>query len=109
MQSVTGTLLYYARAVDATLLVPLSAIAAQQLAPTEKTKELVHQLLDFCTSQEEAVLTFKASDMVLAVHSNAGYLNEKKARSRAGGHFFLTSNVTSPPNNGAILNTAQII
>ena len=35
VQLVTGTLLYYARAVDPTLLVPLSAIAAQQSAPTE--------------------------------------------------------------------------
>ncbi len=76
-----GTLLYYARAVDPTLLVPLSAVATQQSAPTERTKELVHQLLDFCATQEEAVLTFNASDMVLVVHSNAGYLNERKARS----------------------------
>ncbi len=47
--------------------------------------------------------------MVLAVHSNASYLNETKACSRAGGHFFLTSDVTYPPNNGAILDIAQII
>ena len=47
--------------------------------------------------------------MVLAVHSDAGYLNEKLARSRAGGHFFLSSNSTYPSNNGAILTIAQII
>ena len=109
VQSVTGTLLYYARAVDATLLVPLSSIAAHQAAPTEHTRELVHQLLDFCATQEDAVLTYHASDMILAVHSDAGYLNENKARSRAGGHFFLSSNTPLPPNNGAILTIAQII
>ena len=65
--------------------------------------------MDFVASQEEAVLTYRASDMILAVHSDAGYLNETKARSRAGGHFFLSSNVAYPPNNGAILNIAQII
>jgi hypothetical protein len=81
VQLVTGTLLYYARAVDPTLLVPLSAIAAHQSVPTEETKELIHQLLDFCTTQEEVVLTYNASDMVLAVHSNTGYLNERKVRS----------------------------
>ena len=47
--------------------------------------------------------------MVLVVHSNAGYLNKLEARSRAGGHFFLSSNAKIPTNNGAILNVAQII
>ena len=47
--------------------------------------------------------------MILAVHSDAGYLNESKACSRAGGHFFLSSDVQHPPNNGAILTIAQII
>jgi hypothetical protein len=49
----------------------------------------VKQLLDYCASQEEAIITYNASKMVLAVHSNAGYANEKKARSHTGGHFFL--------------------
>jgi hypothetical protein len=59
--------------------------------------------------QEDAVLSHHASNMVLAVHSNASYLGEPKARSQAGGHFFLSSNTTVPPNNGAILNMAHII
>ena len=60
-------------------------------------------------SQEEAVLTYSASKMIVAVHSDAGYLNETKARSRAGGHFFLSSNDDIPGNNGAVLNIAHII
>ena len=67
------------------------------------------QLLDYLVSQEEAILTYSASNMVLAVHSNAGYLNELKVKSRAGGHFFLSSNAKIPSNNNVILNTAQII
>jgi hypothetical protein len=54
--------------------------------------ERVKQLLDYCASQEEAVITYRASDMVLAIHSDAGYLNESKARSRAGDIFsYLTT------------------
>jgi len=64
------------------------------------------QLLDYLATQEEAVLSYHASDMILAVHSDASYLSEPKARSRAGGHFFLSSDTTIPPNNGAILNIA---
>ena len=67
------------------------------------------QLFDYLASQEEAVLTYSVSEIVLAVHSNAGYPNEPKVRSRAGGHFFLSNNSNIPPNNGAVLNIAHII
>eukprot|EP01082_Thalassiosira_pseudonana_P012157 g10896.t1 g10896 contig40:58240-58788(+) len=47
--------------------------------------------------------------MKLAVHSDASYLSEPKARSRAGGHFFLSNGANIPQNNGVILNIAHII
>ena len=47
--------------------------------------------------------------MKLVVHSDASYLSEPKARSRSGGHFFLSNEATIPQNNGTILNTAHII
>jgi len=71
--------------------------------------EKVKQLLQYCASQEDAVLTYRASDMILAVHSDAGYLSEPQARSRVGGDFFLSSDVQYPPNNGPILNVAHVI
>jgi len=57
------------------------------------------------------MLSYHASDMVLvlAVHSDTTYLSKPKAHSRAGGHFFLSSDTTIPPNNGAVLNIAHII
>ena len=109
VQAVVGTLLYYSRAVDPTMLVALNAIAMQQASPMERTMDKVRQLLDYASSQEEAILTYHASDMVLAIHSDAGYLNEIKSRSQAGGHYFLSSDVQNPPNNGAVLTIAQII
>ncbi len=71
--------------------------------------EIIKQILDFVASQEEAVLTYQVSGMILTMHSEAGYLNKSKSQSRAGEHFSLSSNVAYPPNNGAILNIAQII
>ena len=47
--------------------------------------------------------------MKLAAHSDASYLSEPKARSRAGGQFFLSSDSSVPHNNGAVLNIAHII
>ena len=109
IQRVCGKFLYLARAVDPTLLCPISAIASQSANPTTDTMEQTKQLLDYIATQDDAVITYHASDMVLAVHSDASYLSEPKARSRAGGHFFLSSATATPPNNGAILNIAHII
>ena len=109
VQAVVGMLLYYARAVDSTILTALSSIATKQAKPTKETMKKVKQLLDYCATQEDAVITYNASNMILAIHSNAGYCNEKNARSRVGGHFFLSKNKQFPPNNGAILTNATII
>ena len=108
-QQVTGTFLYYSRAVDNTMLAALCALASKQASSTRKTMEKVMTFLDYAASQEEAVITYHESDMVLACHSDASYLSEPGARSRAGGHFFLSSNAEMPANNGAVLNIAQII
>jgi hypothetical protein len=91
------------------MLVALNAIATQQASPAQKTMDRVKQLLDYCASQEEAILTYHSSDMVLAIYCDAGYLNKSKSWSRAGGHFSLSSDVQFLPNNGAVLNIAQII
>jgi hypothetical protein len=109
IQQVAGRLLYYGRAVDSTILPALSSIATQQAAPTEQMMTIAKQLLDYCTTQEEAIITYNASEMILAVHSNAGYANEKNARSQAGGHFFLSNNKPYPLNNGAVLTNVTII
>lgn len=58
------------------------------------------QLLDYIATQEDAVITYHARDIKLAVHSNASYLCEPQARSCAGGHIFLSSSIDVPPNNG---------
>jgi hypothetical protein len=80
IQVVTGTSLFYGWAVDNTILPALSAIATKQAQPSEKTKETITQVLEYCATQEEAIITYSASKMILAMHNNAGYRNEKKSR-----------------------------
>ena len=67
------------------------------------------QFLDYAASQDEAIVTYRASDMTLAIHSDTSYLSESKARSRAGGHMFMAGSEEIPINNGAVLNISQII
>ena len=85
------------------MLLALSDIAADQTAQTKNTLENVDQSLDYAASQEDAIITHHASDMVIAIHSDASYLSEPKARSRAGAHFFMSSDRQMPPNNGLVL------
>ena len=107
-----GTLLYYARAVDATMLVALGTIAAQQASATQATSRYVTHLLDYCHTHPDAKVRYHASDMILHIHSDASYNSEAKARSRAGGHFYLGNTTSVHPtmhNNVAILNTYIIM
>eukprot|EP00804_Cyclotella_cryptica_P012280 CCRYP_013858-RA/>CCRYP_013858-RA protein AED:0.31 eAED:0.31 QI:0/0/0/1/0/0.5/2/0/562 len=109
IQQVCWKLLFLGRAIDSPLLCPISAIASQSAAPTQDTMTQTLQLLDYLATQEEAVLTYHASDMILAAHSEASYLSKPHACSHTGGHFFLSSTADIQPNNGAILNIAHII
>ena len=52
VQKVNGEFLWYARAVDGTLLTPLSALVAQQANPTTNTMKWVKQFLDFVATQD---------------------------------------------------------
>jgi hypothetical protein len=91
IQLIVGSFLYYAQAVDPTILMALSEIASQQAAPTENMMEQVNQLLDYMWTHPDAIIWYHASDMILNVHSDAVYLSAPKACSRAGGYFFLGS------------------
>jgi hypothetical protein len=106
---VAGTLLYYARAVNTTILTTLSFIVTEQTKLMQEAMKKVKQLLDYCATQENMIITYNVSQMILAIHSNAGYCNEKNACSQAGGHFFLLNNKKFPPNNSAILTNTTII
>ena len=109
IRQVVGVLLYYGCAVDSTILVGLSSLAAAQSLPTAYTLYLAKWLLDYAATNPDAILTYKKSNMVLAIHSDASYLSEPSARSRVGCHFFCSSDVDDPPDNGAVLNISKIL
>ena len=91
------------------MLTPLNALASKQSAPTENTMRKCLQFLDHAALQDEAIVTYCASDMKFTIHSNASYLSEQKAHSRAGGHMFVAGSEEIPISNGVILNILQII
>ena len=88
IQAIVGTFLYYARAIDDNGLVSLNSIGTQQsAAPTLDTKAKTQHLLDYLSTHHTHTLRYNASDMILHIDSDAAYLVEPKAKSRAGGYF----------------------
>ena len=69
----------------------------------------IKQLFDYAATHPDSAVTYWSSNMVLAAHSDASYLSETKSRSRAGGYFFMDSDIAVPENNGAVHTVAQII
>ena len=120
VQEVLGTFLYYGRAVDCTILADVGSIATHQSNATQMTLRAITQLLHYAATHPDAVVGFKASDMVLHVESDASYLSETKARSRVAGYHYLSTTPTtpgkaplpdapSPPLNGPINVVSKIM
>ena len=104
IQSIVGSLLYYARAIDNTILPALNSISAQQSKPTTATHQRCQSLLDYVATYPNVFIRYHASDMILNIDSDAAYLVEPQARSRIAGYFQLNSSKRSNPYiNGAIL------
>jgi hypothetical protein len=83
IQQMVRSILYYARAVDMTVLIALSTIAIEQTKATETTMGRCMQLLDYLASNQEAKVRFHASNMIMNTHSGASYLSMKWVRKAA--------------------------
>jgi hypothetical protein len=110
IQKVTGYVLYYARAVDPTVLMQLNNISTEQTMATEIMQTATNQLLDYMTTHPDATIRYHASHMIIHTHSDASHLSVSNARSRLGGLFFL-GNIPPKQNrlNGFLLNVAPVI
>jgi hypothetical protein len=91
------------------LLATLSAISSQQVHATVNTATAVHQLLDYVATYPSDGITYRASSMVLAAHSDASFLTEAGSRSHAGAHIFLSKDDPIPRDNGPVLTISHII
>jgi hypothetical protein len=88
----------------------ISNLASQQATATEDMEAKLIQLLNYCATHPNATIRYRASYMILNIHSDAGYL-KPGARSRAGGHFFMSSKPRNgeQQHNGSILTLSAIL
>jgi hypothetical protein len=80
LQEIIGTLLYYARAVDSTMLVAFGSLASAQANGTQSTAKACTHLLNYYATHPDAIIRYTVSGMVLHLHSDTSYLSEAKAR-----------------------------
>ena len=107
VQQISGNLLYYARAIESSILPALNEISHSQATPTSNTMQKCKMLLDFCATHPTPTIRFNASDMILHVDTYAAYLVLPGSKSRIAGYFYLSnhppfSRTPTPCINGAI-------
>ena len=88
-----GTFLYYARALDGTILPALNGISSQQNTPTANTTKKAKSLLDYKATYPDAYLRYYESDMTFRVESETSYLVLPKIKSQIVDCFFFKTNI----------------
>ena len=109
LQEIVGVFLFYARAVDPTMITPLSKIASKQAQPTTLLTPELDRFLQYASKYRNAGQRIRASNMVLLTHSDASYHSESEARSRAGGHIYFGNNQNDTTPQAAVSNISVII
>ena len=75
IQQLIGTFLYYARAVEYTMLPALNTLSEQQSSPTKNKEAAITHLLEYAATNPSAIIQYKTSDTILHIDSDASYLS----------------------------------
>jgi hypothetical protein len=62
------------------MLPALGMLVTQQATPTKNTMKKIKQFLDYTSTNPDAVVTYHASNVVLARHSDASSLSKSNAQ-----------------------------
>jgi hypothetical protein len=75
------------------------------------TADKAIKLINYCNTHPDTKNCYHASDMILNIHSDASYLSESEAKSRAGGFFYMgnTNKNDKKLTNGAILIISKVL
>ena len=87
LQKTVEKFLYYAGAIDPTMLMVLKSLAVVQTNPTIKTAKQITQFLNYSATHPDAVIEYRRSGMILHINLDTSYISEPEAQIRAGGYF----------------------
>ena len=89
------------------MLLSLNSIAEQQAYPTQNTQGAIKRFLDYAATNPDAIVKFRAIDMVIHIESDISYLYEAHKHRHTGGiynpssqpaHTKKASNLIPPEN-----------
>jgi hypothetical protein len=106
LQVVVGTLLYYARSVDPSILTAVHELGSVQAKPSINDMLKMERLLQYVSVHQHQGIRFHASNMQLQIQSDASYLSRTRARSVLGGLHYLG---TTDYINGPFFCTSKLI
>jgi hypothetical protein len=109
LQEIVGVMLYYARAVDGTMLPAVNYIGSRQAQPTQRVMNDAMRLMAYAAAFPNNELVFTACDMILYGQADCSFLSRPEARSVAGGIEYLGNKGQPTQINGAIHAFSSII
>jgi hypothetical protein len=109
LQEIVGAFLFYARAVDPTMLHAVNRISSMQAHPTIQVMAEAERLLAYAYSHQSHEIVYHACDMVYHAQSDASHLSRTHSRSVAGGIHFFGNRDQPDLINGPLLCTSGII
>jgi hypothetical protein len=109
LQQVIGVYLYYARAVDCTMLTAVNHLSSMLASATQHTLDCADRLIRYSASYPNHCITMYGCDMQLFMQSDASYLTRPNARSVAGGIAFLGNHDDLQPHSGPLFCCSSII
>ncbi len=89
LQSVIGTLLYYSRTVDPSILTAVHEVGSNPAKPTIMDMQKMERVLQYLSSHTNYGVRYYASNMQLQGQSDASFLSGPRAKSVFGGLFYL--------------------
>lgn len=107
VQTVLGALLYYARAVDSTMLTAINHVATTGF--TQKALAATNHLLVYAQTYSTAHVRFLACDMIARAQCDASFNGRSKGRSTQGALVYLGDKNRPDEINGAVDYFSSII
>jgi hypothetical protein len=109
MQELVGCILFYARAIDSTMLPAVNHISSVQSQLTLYVQQMGQRLLAYGAAYPNNVLVYHASDMLLKLQSDCSYLSRPRAGSVVGGLGYLGSHSDPTTINGAVFTISSLL
>jgi hypothetical protein len=109
LQAIVGSLLYYARGVDPTMLPRVSELSCMQSKATQHTLQSADRLLQYCARYRNNAIVFYACDMIYHVQTDASFNSRPNGKSVAGAIHYLGNRGHPEQINGALLASSNVI